>query len=156
MKQFFLTFLIFLSVLTLSACGSTPTLHPELPAAEVSCRDTVYSVSAESTEDGVVITLLSPDSVSGISYRYEGDEMTIDCEGLQCITDSAYLPDNAIAASFYAAVTESENAQYEYSEDDSDIFTACDGRFVFRVKDGQISEICDNQYGYDYFLATNH
>ena len=153
MKRIFLTFLIFLSVLLLCACGRTPTLNPELSAAEVSCRDTVYSVSAENTEDGVVITLLSPDSVSGISYRYKGDEMTIDCAGLQCITDRNYLPDNAIAASLYAAVISIDSAQYERSEDGDDLFSSCDGRFRIMATDGQIREIRDERFGYVFTFS---
>ncbi|MBQ6152811.1 MAG: hypothetical protein IJJ15_03610 [Ruminococcus sp.] len=149
MKRILIAFLIILCLL-LCSCAKTPTLSGNISeTAEVSLRDETYSVRIESVDDGsVIITMLSPKNISGISYHYQEDQLTVEYEKLRCITDIAYLPQGAVPCALYEAVTAIPEAQYQSSQDGEDVFSCADGRFSVKAKDGKISEICDTKYGY--------
>lgn len=150
MKRFLLTFLLFLCCFAFCSCKSTPQINPETSCeADVSISGTLYTLQADTADDGsVTIAMLSPENVSGISYHYENGALTVEYDNLKCMTDSNYLPQGAVADSFCKALSALPTAQYDSSEEESDLFISADGRFTYSAIGGKMEEICDEQNGY--------
>lgn len=150
MKRFFMTFLLFLCCFSLCSCQKSPVLNEVTSAeVEISCQDEKYRASIERTQDdGINITMLSPKNIEGVSYRFAAEELTIDYQGLRCITDHNYLPQGAVSNALYEVFSAIPKAQYQESENKEDRFSVDDGRFLIRAEGGEIKEISDTRYGY--------
>lgn len=149
MKRVFGAFLILFCCVIFSSCRNTPALNTTVPlTAEIVDRDITYSVSIEKSDDNVILKLLSPENVNGISYRYESDKLTIEYEGLRCISDNNRLPESAFQNALYQAIGSIPEAVYQRSDGGMDDYSAEDGRFLITAADGEIHEIHDTKYGF--------
>ena len=149
MKRSVFTFLIILCVISLCGCGKTPALNTDIAAeADVSTQSGDCRLSVENPDDSIVITMLSPDNIEGIIYRFEGDTLTLEYKGLKCAANSGYLPESSIQTTLYNAIGAIPGAQYIHTEEGKDFFSTYNDRFVIQAKEGTITEIQDTKYGY--------
>lgn len=154
MKRFFAAFLLFFCCFAFCSCSSTQAPRDITSVeAEVSVGNIEYTLQADKTDDGsIIVTAISPQNVSGISYCYEDDALTVAYGELKCMTDRTFLPKHAVAGCLCDAIAALPAAQFEKSENGTNNFISGDGRFLYQSTDTQITKITDQKYGYSFSL----
>lgn len=129
MRRFILSLLAIPFFITI-LCGCQVQQKTELQVhftatAQITTPDITYTVTVCSSDTDITVRLLSPDTVSGLTYQRTNSTLYIDYDGLKCITQSDYLSaDNPIAVLIetFFAISQSP-VEYIETVDEFDIYT---------------------------------
>lgn len=114
-------------VAILCGCQSQHIAEPKIhftATAQITTPDISYTAKVKSSNADITVEMLSPDTVSGLTYQLANSTLYIDYDGLKCITQSDYLSaDNPIAVVIDTLVALSQSsAQYKETTDEADIY----------------------------------
>lgn len=149
MKKLISVFMSILFCLTLCSCSSTPEIpHPKL-SADGSCTvkygSSEYSCNIRFlSKDVETITIKKPDSLSGLTFRKNGENgLSLSYSTLICRSDSMLLPENSFASSAAAAIHDlRKNSVSAESAESTDGYTFTRPAYTLRTdKNGIIKEM---------------
>ena len=132
--------IILLSVLILLAGCRTPI--PELSTAfeaDVTVSGGAIDCTAHvsCSPDGVILSILSPASVAGVSYRYQKGELRTSYGELSCITDSDSLPPSSVPMLICETLSRLSEAVYEETGDEGEVYR-------LRTSQGDVTVVCQD------------
>ena len=119
-------------IFSISSCTEKAPKIPELVTgfsgnADVELGETKLKCNISHTEKGVSsITVSSPESLKGLSFKNLGGTYSISYNELICETENSFLPDSCFAQAITNVLdkaSEEDGAIYQKSEDNNAIFT---------------------------------
>lgn len=112
------------ALILLAACRAEPQELKDTFDAEaaVSGGEIGYTAHVSRSPETVTAEFLSPASVAGLTYTYDGEELTASYGDLSCITSFDSLPPSSVPAMLCEALYNLDEAVYESSSDGTDTY----------------------------------
>lgn len=148
-KVVFTAVIAIVLIISISSCTERAPKIPELVTgfsgnADVELGETKLKCSVSHTEKGVSsITVSSPESLKGLSFKNLGGTYAISYNELICETENSFLPDSCFAQAITNVLdkaSEENGAVYQKSEEDNAIFTG-------KSKSGAFTIYADSKTG---------
>ncbi len=123
MKRLFSLAAVGVLLICLTACGSAPVLNASYSGGvQITDGTTNYLADLQTDGESLTITFSAPESVAGISCSFRDGELHTGLNGLDCIIPADSLPPSAIPSLLYEIFSDAESAEYQASEDGTDVF----------------------------------
>jgi len=121
-KLFCFLFPILILLMLTSCKAPDPTLDESFNAElSITYNNTEYTADLSRKPGELCVTVTSPDDLAGITYTYIGDELTVSCAELSCITADG-LPSSSVIQLIYDGITNAPNGSYRSTTDGADLF----------------------------------
>lgn len=158
MKRIIAVISLISAILCLTSCRTEPPALSDSFSADFSVTDgtTEYSGNLEKTDSGLRVTFSEPYTVSGMSFEYTDEGMSIGSRGLSTLANSDYIPSRAVPSVLHNTTAYISQAAYKGSEDGEDIFTLPTpyGEAELRAINGAPISLSDSPSGLTFTFHT--
>lgn len=115
-KTFFALLFIFLSLAVCGCSDKTTDITPVIRGISFSAELTYYNECCEAdvrvAEDGTAaMEITSPDTIKGLTFRFDGDGLTAEYLGLEYKTDFNSLPEGNACIRLYEILTDAADGE---------------------------------------------
>lgn len=152
MKKISVLFIVLIAVLNFCSCSASVKIPDVVTninnSAVVEYGSTKYECHiTRLTDDVVSISINSPESLSGLTFRRADGKYSVSYDELLCKTDNVFLPEVAfptVIIDILSVADKQENLLYKSSENDFVTFSGNTETGTFNLvtdNDGNISEI---------------
>ena len=153
MKRIIFLLLVSVLLITLTACGSTPTLKTDFSALfSVNSGDTDYAGAVNKDGDHLTITMKEPYTIAGMVFDYSDSGLSILSKGHSTNADTDYLPDNSVPAALRNALLYLPQASYNGSQNGTASYTVTTpyGDAGLSAEDGYPTKITEPHSGLSF------
>lgn len=139
MKKIISVSFFILLALALCGCSSSKTyISPVTRGISFNARLTYYNECYEAevkiAESGAAnFQITSPDTIKGLTFRFEGDSVTAEYLGLEYKTDLHSLPEGNACIRLYEILTDASSEEISVTADGDNYYISRDGENRYRL-----------------------
>lgn len=131
----------FFILLALALCGCTgrktdisPVTRGISFTAELTYYNECYLAEVKIAESGAAnFQITSPDTIKGLTFRFEGDSVTAEYLGLEYKTDFQSLPEGNACIRLYEILTDASSEEISVTADGNNYYISRDGENRYRL-----------------------
>ena len=139
MKKVISVALLIFITLTLGGCSGkktdiSPVTRGISFTAELTYYNECYEAEVKIAESGAAdFEITSPDTIKGLTFRFEGDSVTAEYLGLEYKTDLHSLPEGNACIRLYEILKDASSEEISVTADGDDYYISRDGENRYRL-----------------------
>lgn len=139
MKKIISVALLIVLTLILGGCsGKKTNISPVTRGisftAELTYYNECYEAEVKVAENGAAVAeITSPDTIKGLTFRFDGDSVTAEYLGLEYKTDFHSLPEGNACIMLYEILTDASGEGISVTADGDNYYISCDGENRYRL-----------------------
>lgn len=153
MKRILALSILFILMLTLSACSEPPTVNAEFTAPfSVQYNGIDYAGTVSNSGSSLTLSMTAPYTVQGMVFDYQDSTLSVRYADCAANANADYLPSDSIPSILHNNLAYLAQASYDSSQDGADSFTLPTpyGEAALTAKEGIPTSLTDPKSGIEF------